>query len=68
MASAAAALLVGVSDPLAFLAQPGEDWLVSLAVIRKALELDAERRKNEVQALIDGIGHSVAAQVAKLFR
>jgi hypothetical protein len=53
---------------MGLLAQPAEDFEVSLAVIREAQRLDGERRRAEAKALVEGIGSAVAGKVATLLR
>lgn len=60
----AKALTVGVTDPMAFLANAGDDWNIACAVVTKASELKSESRRSELRAVVDAIGRSVGYRVA----
>lgn len=64
MENAAAALLIGHLDPLAFLAHTGTDRIVAERVLERAAQLRAQ----EVQAMAKAIGGECAAAVARMLR
>jgi len=70
VATAAAALLAGVPDPIAFLAQHPDDYVVAVGIVRKALQMDSDRRKEEFQAIVPALaemtGVACGNQVAKI--
>jgi len=66
--SAAVAMLCGHGDPLAVLALNHEDWLIMTAVSRRAVAMDAERRKAEIKATAEWTGIKVAESVGRMMR
>lgn len=50
-----------------FLARGKEDYLISNAVIIKALKLSSERKSEEVTVLAELVGFEVAKTIAKIF-
>lgn len=62
--TAAEALLIGVADPLGYLASDGDDWTITAAVVQRARELRAERRSDELR----GLARLIGSEIAQLFR
>jgi hypothetical protein len=60
------ALLLGVGDPMSFLDKTGTDYYISVAIVRKAQELQNERRKHELKYLVEGIGATTGNRVAEI--
>jgi hypothetical protein len=60
------ALLIGGQSPVEFLAAHPRDWAVQVAVLKRAAEIDSERRTNMMRSLIEGIGISTGNRVAEL--
>lgn len=58
--------MLGVDDPIRLLEQHPDDWDIAIGVIRRAQEIDIERRSQEIKTLIDGIGASVGNRVAEV--
>jgi len=65
--AAAEALLLGIGDPMTFLALGGDDWTIAAAVISRARRLHNERRTEELNQLAKAIGSHVGDAIAKLF-
>lgn len=57
----------GVQQALEWLGADVDDWLYRTAVIRRASEIDRERRKAEIEALGAVVGNRVAEVLAKAF-
>lgn len=55
----------GITDPMAFLALGGADWDIACAIVRKAREMKADARKDELKNIVNAIGQSVGNQVAQ---
>jgi hypothetical protein len=62
--TAAVALLLGHPNPLDLLGQHPSDFLLSVAVVRQAAKLDADRRKAETEVLAQMIGNEVGNKVS----
>lgn len=64
--TAAVALLLGVSDPLAWLARDGVDYATQVAVVRKAAQIRNDERTAELKAVIEGVGVTVGNRVGEI--
>lgn len=64
--TAAVALLLGWSDPLDLLALDPADYAIAVEIVRDAQKMDSDRRRAELDALVKGIGATVANRVAAL--
>lgn len=73
--TAAVALLHGWADPMALLDTPAADWPIAVAVVSRAQELAADKRRNELdylagktaQPIVKAFGQ-IAQQVVRAFR
>jgi len=54
-------------DPNKVLDQGSEDYLMSMAFMRKAIELSTEQKVEEIKVLAELIGFEVAKTIAKIF-
>lgn len=66
--TAAAALLLGVSDPLALLCTDPEDWPLLVSILEAATKMHAEMRKIEIEATGAAVGSKVAEAISRMFR
>lgn len=66
--SAAVALLVGVTDPLGFLATDPADWPIVRAVVIEADRIKAERERDLAVAVADRTAARTVAGVAQVVR
>jgi len=54
-------------EPFPVLAQGKEDYLISLAIMTRALKITSERKTEEIEILAELIGYEVAKTVSKMF-
>jgi hypothetical protein len=54
-------------DPLRVLNQGDEDYIISIALMEKALQLGSDEKVEEVKALAELIGFEVAKTITKIF-
>ncbi len=65
--SAACALLTGYADPMAFLANAGDEWDLAAIVVERAIEIQNDRWAQLMKVLVEQVGRSVGAEVARQF-
>jgi hypothetical protein len=58
--------LLGV-DPKGVLDQGPEDYMISIALLKKAMTLSSEQKAEEIKALAELTGLEVAKVIAKIF-
>lgn len=71
MGTAALGMLLGgggVSSALEALGSHPDDWLIRTALIRRAAEIDVERRNAELKALGEIVGSKVGDVLARVLR
>jgi hypothetical protein len=54
-------------NPYDFLSQGKEDYLISIAIIQKALQISNERKSEEIKVLAELTGLEVAKVIANIF-
>jgi len=54
-------------DPKKVLDQGSEDYLISIALMQKAIEITSKEKVEEIQILAELIGFEVAKTIAKIF-
>jgi len=54
-------------EPFPVLEQGKEDYLISMAIVTKALKLQSERKTQEIEVLAELVGYEVAKVIAKIF-
>lgn len=59
-------MLAGVNDPIAFLSRSGTDWMIQVAVARRAQELQVDHRVDELTFLVKNLGTSVGNRVGEI--
>lgn len=59
---------MGIQDPIAFLANSGDDWDIACTVVEEAREIQLKMRQEEAKALALGIGNACANSVAAMLR
>lgn len=59
-------MLLGL-DPHSFVDQGHDDYIINLALLRKAVELQAKQKIDEVEILSKMIGHEVLQGLSKIF-
>jgi len=64
--TAAVGMLIAGGDPIDFLDRGPEDWMITVAVLRRAQQIEAERRTAELKAVVEAIGAHVGNRVAEV--